>query len=317
MPLDAYLRAVETPLRETFFPLGRAVAVESNDPLIMEYARMAFGHFPPVVSPEEPIRLRLLRDLKIEGSPPWPAAVFRNAADLWVVACGGNVAVADLKRKYVAGYFSAAMLADKEFFHWTFLTAVVYSILVRHNFTPMHASCVVREGAGLCLCGPSGSGKTTLAYYCARNGYQLLAEDAVYVTRDANPRLRGDARYFHFNAEARQLFPELVQWPVSLIRNGQECLVVSSKELGITSLAGDARPGGLVFLDRGGKPGLKRLPARQAFQLLYDEVRLDDDKTMQAHRRALKRLVRGGSYRLGYSQPAEALELLNRIPGAK
>ena len=287
--------------------------VESNDPRVLDCARSSFGNFPAVRSREKPVHLRLLLDPLIDSGPPWPKTWHRGGADLFLVACAGNIAVADLKKKYVLGFFSPAMLNHTEFFRRTFVS-LAYWTMYRHYFTPVHAACVLRQGRGLCLCGRGRSGKTSLAYYCARRGYAVLAEDLVCLTRDLKPRLRGNASHFHFAAEARELFPELVQWPLTPGHDGQECLVVSSANLGIKTFVGECSPGAVVFLRRGQKPGLQHVPAREAFELLLADIPLDGPRAMKAHRRAITRLVRCGAYRMGYRTLDEAWELLEQVP---
>ncbi len=313
---DPLLRALPAPFRKVLYPLGKPLLVESNDAHVLECARLSFGHFPRAGASGRVIRLRLLRDPQAGSRPPWPRALFRSWQDLLWISCGGdNVAVADLQKRQAVGYFSGSMLEDAEFFRWTFLDALTYSTLVWHDFTFVHAAAVVREGLVFCLAGPAGTGKTSLAYHCARHGYRLLGDDAVLLShRPGALRLRGNPARLHFAVEARQLFPELVQCPVSLRHDGREFLAIAPKKLGVRTVVGESKAGAVVFLDRGGKPGLRRVPAPEAFELLYRPRPLYSPRVMQAQRRDIARLVRCGAFRMGYRTLDEALELLNRIP---
>ncbi|MEV7465433.1 hypothetical protein AB0O20_02820 [Streptomyces kronopolitis] len=53
--------------------------------------------------------------------------------------------------------------------------------LLRAGFHILHASCVVRDGHALLTFGPKGAGKTTTALLLAREGYELLANDRVFI----------------------------------------------------------------------------------------------------------------------------------------
>ncbi|MGW2654396.1 hypothetical protein ACWC1D_12190 [Streptomyces sp. NPDC001478] len=53
--------------------------------------------------------------------------------------------------------------------------------LLRAGFHILHASCVVRDGRALLTFGPKGAGKTSTALLLAREGYDLLANDRVFV----------------------------------------------------------------------------------------------------------------------------------------
>jgi hypothetical protein len=56
--------------------------------------------------------------------------------------------------------------------------------LLRAGFHILHASCVVRDGRALLTFGPKGAGKTTTALLLAREGYDLLANDRVFIRAD-------------------------------------------------------------------------------------------------------------------------------------
>lgn len=53
--------------------------------------------------------------------------------------------------------------------------------LLRAGFHILHASCVVRGDRALLTFGPKGAGKTTTALLLAREGYDLLANDRVFI----------------------------------------------------------------------------------------------------------------------------------------
>ncbi|HEY9332001.1 MAG TPA: hypothetical protein VIS09_27810 [Streptomyces sp.] len=53
--------------------------------------------------------------------------------------------------------------------------------LLRAGFHILHASCAVRDGRALLTFGPKGAGKTTTALLLAREGFELLANDRVFI----------------------------------------------------------------------------------------------------------------------------------------
>jgi hypothetical protein len=62
--------------------------------------------------------------------------------------------------------------------------------LLRAGFHILHASCVVRDGRALLAFGPKGAGKTTSALLLARAGFELLANDRVFIRpEDAGLRI--------------------------------------------------------------------------------------------------------------------------------
>ena len=225
--------------------------------------------------------------------------------------------VADVDQRRVMGFFSPAMLKDREFFRWTFPDCATYVLLVHHWLTPVHASCVVRDGYGICLSGPSGAGKTSLAFACARAGYRLLTEDVVYLNRSGNSAaLLGNPTHLHFLVSARELFPELKQARITMSRERQECLVVRTEEWLPGRAVTEAKPGVVVFLERssGAAPVLETVPAAEARRLLFEALLLDHEQTMAAHQEALRCFVEAGAYRLRYSNWEQALEQLDGLP---
>ncbi|MET9779224.1 hypothetical protein ABZ023_34110, partial [Streptomyces sp. NPDC006367] len=57
--------------------------------------------------------------------------------------------------------------------------------LLRAGFHILHASCVVRDGRALLAFGPKGAGKTTTALLLARKGFELLANDRLFIRPDS------------------------------------------------------------------------------------------------------------------------------------
>lgn len=62
-----------------------------------------------------------------------------------------------------------------------FLLIVLLEMLRGQGLFWLHASCVAREGCGALFVGQTGSGKTTTAINLALHGFDILAEDRVFV----------------------------------------------------------------------------------------------------------------------------------------
>lgn len=314
-PWDPLLRSIDAPLRGTFHPLGFPLEIETNDRRILECAESSFGIFPKAESGAEPLRMRLVRAPEASAAAPWPAPAYRAWGDLFAVVCGpDNFLTADLARCEAMGFFSPAMLDDREFFRWTFLDCATYVLLVRHHFTTVHAACVVRDGHGICLCGAAGVGKTSLAFACVRAGYRLLADDVVYLLRsEKGLQLHGNPSRLHFPVSARELFPELKNLPIAIRRDGNEFLAVRTVEWLSDSAVTQAEAGAVVFLEHGAKEELENVQQAEAHRLLFEALPLDNDETMAAHRRSLERLVRVGAYRLRFSTLEQARRYLDSL----
>lgn len=312
---DPLLQSIETPLRASFYPLGFRLDIETNDPRVLDCARSSFAAFKEEEFLAPALHMRLIRVPDGTSTPPWPAPSHRSWGDIFTVVSGpDNFLAANLPRREAMGFFSPALLDDTECFREPFLECPTYVLLVRHYVTPFHAACVVRDGAGICLCGPAGAGKSSLAYGCLRAGYQLLANDAVYLPRsETKPLLRGNPSRLTFPQSARELFPELDRAPVVTRRGGELFLSASMDSFFPGRAVTQAEVGAVVFLDRGAAPALKEVPPGEAHTLLFEELALDDDQTMAAHDLALRRLVQKGAYRLSYTTLRQGLEQLDRL----
>jgi hypothetical protein len=317
---DPLLRTLDAPLRAVFHPLGFPLELETNDPRVLDCAESSFGAFREADFHFAPVRLRFLKAPDSAARPPWPAAAYRAWGSLFAIVCGPqNFVSGDLDRGEAMGFFSPAMLDDSEFFRWTFLDCVTYMVLERHHVTAIHAACVVRNGIGICLCGPAGAGKTSLAYSCVRSGYQILAEDVVFLNRSGRaPALCGNAARLHFPLSARELFPELVQVPIGIRHDGEEFIVLVTAQKFPGRTVTSAEPGPIVFLDR--MPDSQRealiepVSSSEANRLLiYNLPLVDEPDLMSQHYSAIERLTRNGAYHLRYSTLAQAHQQLDTL----
>jgi hypothetical protein len=84
------------------------------------------------------------------------------------------------------------------------------SMLGRNRgYLVVHAAGVVRNGIGVVIGGPAGSGKSTLAMACARRGFGVVAEDAVFArVLPASIELWGLPWTQRLLPDARDLIPE-------------------------------------------------------------------------------------------------------------
>jgi hypothetical protein len=78
----------------------------------------------------------------------------------------------------------------------------VFTLAARvQGLMPLHAACVGRGRRGLLLIGESGAGKSTAALHCALRGFELVAEDSLFVA----PRsllATGVANFLHVRRES-------------------------------------------------------------------------------------------------------------------
>ncbi len=199
----------EFPLRETFYPLGFAVDIETNSEEVLAAAAASWHGFVRLFD-TRPIRLRIgVFGSNYSECPPTPTCKMQKhlASN---IADGENFSISDLVQGFSYIWLSPAAITHRSYFHYFFLESTTLCHLVSSFTTPIHAACVELEGSGILLCGDSGAGKSTLAYACARAGWTYVSDDASFLVNDRKDRLVvGNCNQARFRPSAAALFSEL------------------------------------------------------------------------------------------------------------
>lgn len=264
-PQDLLLSAMELPLRRTFYPLGFAVEILTNDPDVLSAANESFGH-------RRLCRGRTILQVRIGisegGGARWPPEPTRREySHLYsLVADGNNQALLDLKTCTSFMWLQKAALSNKLYFRYNFLEKVVYLLLGASVVTDIHSACVSRNGKGVLLCGDSGSGKSTLAYACARAGWAFTSDDTCYlINGGASRRVIGHCHRARFRPETKLLFPELENQPIAPRMEGKPSIEVLLSDLPNVHIrtVPEVTVHAIVYLNRHSSQAgrLKRLPA--------------------------------------------------------
>lgn len=319
-PQDALLSDLELPLRRTFYPLGFAVDIITNDRAVLEAANESFGH-------RRLCRGRAALQVRIgisEGGgskcPPEPTR--REYNYLYsLVADGENQALLDLRNCTSFVWLTKAALNSRLYFRYNFLEKVVYLLLGASVVTDIHAACIGKDGKGILLCGDSGAGKSTLAYACARAGWTYTSDDTCYLINGAeSPRVIGHAHRLRFRPEAKALFPELENQPVTPRMEGKpsiEIRIGDVPHLRIRNVP-EAKVHSIVYLNRDPKSRgrLTRLPAGTATLRTQKEL-FSAGEIREKHEAILQILFDVPTYELRYCRLLDAirkLDLLTRDP---
>jgi hypothetical protein len=310
---DPLLRHAETPLHGVFYPLGFRLEIETNDQRVLDCAEAAYGLF-STGEDSAPLRLRAIC---APGATPGPHT-YRAHRDFFTAVAGpDNFLICDVERREATGFFTDALLDDRETFREAFLDAFTYMTLQRHWLTPFHAACIVFEGVGICLAGGSGSGKSTLSYAALKAGFGLLSDNSVSVLNsDVARGFRGNPARLRLRPSACELFPELRGMPTGEQSSGKPFIAAPARELFPSQMFTHAKAGPVVFLERGddGRPALSDIPESEAIEMLFADrnPNIDEPHVMAASQTAISRVVRNGAYRMHYRTYQEALSLLQR-----
>lgn len=241
-------------------PFGFRLRLLTNSRHITEAAEVSFGRFgqaPPGDGPDFTFTFfERGRSNGITGQPKFYHAGPIARQDM------GDQAGLTINRQTGAaeGFFSPAVVADRPFFRWHFLDLSFYWMLASRGIMGLHGAALVKDGRAVLLRAQSGGGKTTLAYAGARQRFQALAEDVVWI--DLRRGLwRGAPWIFHLLPDAQALFPELAGYEPLLQTNGEMKLEVDLETIRPGSTVTSARPGPVVLVERlaGGRSRLEPL----------------------------------------------------------
>ena len=315
---DVYLPLAQQSFsfRRTFYPLGFAVAIETNAPELLLAAEESWtGRSSASVAP--PLRIQI--GVSNFDSPECPAApaVRAHGHLLSFIADTENFVVCDLREGSAFGWVSRAALHYRAYLRYHILEAVALTLLCGAHVTPVHSACVSFAGRGLLLCGDSGAGKSTLAYACARAGWAYTSDDASYVLQDTNPvRVRGNAHQFRFRPSARDLFPELRNRSLTPRAEGKPSIEVPAKELAAIRSIDETEVHAIVLLHRHSSPSVDLVPLTRGQILPFFALSVDAPAgRKQQHAKSVERLLQLPAYELRYRDIVPAinrLELLAR-----
>lgn len=313
VPLDCRL---ELPV------LGVAVSFETNCREILAVAEEAFGAWRVVASvpglaATERVRVRLVLHEGHEGGErPVPLYVRMPDAERVLIGTPGSLALTDPSRREAVAYVTRELVQDRDHFRYGVLEALTLALVTRLDRQPLHAAALVRDGRGLLLAGPSGSGKSTLAYAAARAGYQVLAEDVVFLQQCPRLRVWGMPGFLHLSPEARAHFPELAGRRPVRLANGKLKIAVDLRASAAAAplpLLEHARIC-LLARHRAATPTLARLPPEAVEREIASWGESGFDLFRDTIGAGVRQLACGGGWRLALGpEPRQAVALLQTI----
>jgi hypothetical protein len=298
------------PHRERFRIAGVLGEISTNCEAILDAARESF------CSEEDrgaalALSCRFWVDPSGTTQAPWPKPLYRGLDHLIFMGLDAQSSILiDLKTRRALGRFSPAMALDQQRWRTVIFPNLVSLTGPALGITELHCACMVRNGKGLLLWGPSGAGKSTLSMALAHEGFEFLADDWTYFSRDTEhltawgliPRLK-------LLPSASVYFPELAQCAAATTENGEEAIEIDPfRNLGIRR-SRSCEPRALIFLERTPHPefSVTRLSLSEAASHLEENLLADAPETIEPQRETIRRLVECGPWRLHYGEPPDVV----------
>jgi hypothetical protein len=311
---NGLLSDMELPLCKTFYPLGFAVEVLTNDQDVLVAAEESFGHV-RVCRARTPLQIHIgMSDGTGSGTPPEP--IRREYNHLYsLVADAENQALLDLKTCTSFAWLNRSTLRNRLYLRYNFLEKMVYLLLGSSVVTDLHAACVGRNGKGILLCGDSGAGKSTLAYACARAGWTYTSDDTSYLLNSSeSPFVIGHSHRVRFRPAAMDLFPELRDHEITPRMEGKPSIEVPVSKLPLLSTASDAKVHAIVYLNRfrEAEGRLVRLPEGTATLRMCKEL-YSAGEIRAKHEKLLEIFSSTPTYELHYCRLDDGIEQLDHL----
>jgi ketosteroid isomerase-like protein len=301
--------------------MGFRLRVLSDSLRILDLARAAYGGF----GEEEPgetaghsadFTFRLFEHAVDDGTLGEPVLRTEEETGLVYQSTGrDSTLVLDPRRGEAFGYFSPSTVAAGAFFRWHFLDLALFFMVEHRGFLGVHGAAVARGGKALLLRAASGQGKTTLTYAAARERWQALAEDIVWIAPD-HRRWWGTPWTFHLLPDAPRLFPELAGRRPTVQLNGESKIAVSLEAHRRGSTTASATPSGIVLLrrDPGGRSRLEPIEGPAAWEEWLAGCASRERRQHADYDQRIEGLLEAPCYRLHFGDDIDhALDLLEPL----
>jgi len=312
---DPVLARATFPLRDTFYPLGFPLEIETNDEAVLTAAAANWHGFAKMFEARA-MRLRIgVRQGRSSECPPAPTCRAQQHL-LANIADAENFAVSDLAQGISTVWLTEAAVEHKSYFRYFFLEGTAMCLLSTSHTTAIHAACVERAGSGILLCGDSGAGKSSLAYACARAGWTYITDDGCYMVNGRDDRLVvGNCNQARFRPSATELFTELKGRTITKrMQAGKPSIEIKTTALGNIATSPTSRVNHVVFLNRrsGGRPELVPFPKEVARYFML-QVLVSPPATLKIQSGMIESLLDSGALELRYSDLNWAIDRLARL----
>lgn len=312
---DPVLARFPVPMRETFYPLGFPLQIETNSEEVLNSAAVSWHGFTRLFD-TPPINIRVgVTPGSTSQCPPTPnCRVQQHLATN--IADAENFSVLDLSRQSGQIWVTEAAVANRGYLRYFFLESAAMAILATSFTTAIHAACVERKGCGILLCGDSGAGKTSLSYACARAGWTYITDDASFLVNNRTDRLVvGNCNQARFRPSAVELFSELAdKHVIQRAQIGKPSIELTLHPLHHISAAFTSRINHVVFLNRRGVSHQELVAfSTDVARLSMEQMLFSLPATRLAQCAMIDHLLDDGALELRYSRLEWAVERLGQL----
>jgi hypothetical protein len=188
--------------------LGGAFEFASESPQLMQLVRWAYDGLPRHRLSASPARMAVRLVLnessaRVRGADaPGPFAMLSAPGLLCGAGEGSTVAIMSREQRAALLVVARELLRFPYHVRYELIELAVFTLAARvQGLMPLHAACVGRGRRGLLLIGDSGAGKSTAVLHCALQGFDVVAEDSLFVAPQTL-LATGVANFLHVRRES-------------------------------------------------------------------------------------------------------------------
>jgi hypothetical protein len=311
---DPVLSAFELPLRQTFYPLGYPLELQTNSAEVIAAASEGWGAFQQAFD-EAPVRLCLGVTEWDGGALPLESVVRSREHMMSIIADPENFVVCDFNRGFAFGWVTQNTAADHPLLRYRFLFSGGATLVEQRAFASLHGALVVRNGTGVMLAGDSFAGKSTLAYASARAGWTYVSDDGAFMVRGRDDRyVVGDPHSIRFRPDAPELFPELAGRLVTIRPNGKVAIELLTRDLALSTAAG-CNVDHVVYLNRApaARTCLGRISRARVREDWLHYATFGTKEVREAQRHCQERMLAAQLWEMQYSDLDDAVARLELL----
>jgi hypothetical protein len=257
---DPFLQEVAVPHTGRLNVLGLPIKFESNACWLLHLAQEAFAGLPAVDPPLQissisaAVRMIANEDLPPHAfdAPPPPVTYGDDHAYMLALS-RADASYVNLSAGCALITVSPALARFPYHVRYELIEFAAYRLAAHLlGAIGMHAACVAKGDASLMLLGESGAGKSTLVLALMQQGWELIAEDGLFILPDAHYAMRGAPNFIHLTGDAQHVV-NIANITSNVIqrRSGRTKLEIDARTLCATPRVA-APLGSLIFIEADG-----------------------------------------------------------------
>jgi hypothetical protein len=300
--------------------LGLATRFETNSRYVHDLVVETFGSWrclarEAVHVSSDGLRVRIVVHAGDEsGTDHASVRYFCPDATREILHSPGSVGISDPLRGESVVYVTTALASDLAHFRHMVLEGMTLGLLSHFDRHPIHAAAIARGGRALLLAAPSGTGKSTLAYTAHSAGFDVLADDHVWVQLTPALRIWGWPGRVLLPPDVAATFHNVAGPVATSNDNGTYKLAYSVDAADDVARHVADRAVVCILERRRANATLERLTPAALVNALAQQLTSGFDLFPERHDTVVRALTADGGWRLTLSDdPREALPLLRRM----